>query len=61
MHQVGCSQQAIGAAGLTIFKAMIDPDVPAAVRLRTAGWAFDHAIKGIELEFESRFSEFGTA
>ena len=43
-------QQATGAASLTILKLMVDPNVPAAVRLRAADCVFDHAAKGIEIE-----------
>jgi hypothetical protein len=43
-------QQAMGAAGTTILKLMMDPNVPAAVRLRAAEAVFAQAIKGIEVE-----------
>jgi len=43
-------QQALGAAGTTILKLMMDTNVPAAVRLRAAESVFAQAIKGIEIE-----------
>jgi uncharacterized protein with ATP-grasp and redox domains len=43
-------QQATGAASLTILKLMTDPNVPGAVRLRAAGYVFDYAIKGVEID-----------
>ena len=51
-------QQATGAAASTLLKLMVDPNVPAAVRLRAADCIFDHAAKGIEIEdIEERVSE----
>jgi hypothetical protein len=43
-------QQATGAAGVTILKLMMDPNVPPAVKLRAAESVFSLAIKGIETE-----------
>ena len=43
-------QQAAGAAALTMLKLMVDPNVPAAVRLRAADCIFEHAAKGIEMK-----------
>jgi len=38
-------QQASGAAAATFLKLMVDPNVPAAVRLRAADCVFAHAAK----------------
>ena len=55
-------QQATGAASLTILKLMVDPKVPAAVRLRAADCVFDHAAKAIEIEdIEARVTELERA
>ncbi len=64
VHQsVARMQQATGVAGITILKADdINPNVPAAVRLRAAECVFDRAIKGIELEdIEARLTELERA
>lgn len=51
VHQaVARLQQATGIASLTMLKLMVDPNVPAAVRLRAADCVFEHALKGVELE-----------
>jgi hypothetical protein len=51
-------QQSTRAVGITILKLMTDSAVPAAVRLRAAECAFDHAVKAIELEdIQLRVSE----
>ena len=51
-------QQATGAAASTLMKLMVDPNVPAAVRLRAADCIFDHAAKAIEVEdIEARLTE----
>jgi transposase-like protein len=43
-------QQASSAAAATFLKLMVDPNVPAAVRLRAADCVFTHAAKAIEIE-----------
>jgi len=43
-------QQATGAAGMTVLKLMVDPNAPAAVKLRAAECVLNHATKAIELE-----------
>jgi hypothetical protein len=43
-------QQASSAAAATFLKLMVDPNVPAAVRLRAADCVFAHAAKAIEIE-----------
>ena len=43
-------QQATGAASSAVLKLMVDPNVPAAVRLRAAECVLNHAAKGIEME-----------
>ena len=43
-------QHASSAAAATFLKLMVDPNVPAAVRLRAADCVFAHAAKAIELE-----------
>jgi hypothetical protein len=41
---------------------MVDPNVPASVRLRAADGVFTHAVKGIETEdLEARLSELERA
>jgi len=55
-------QQATGAAGTVMLKLMMDPNVPAAVRLRAAECVFDRAFKGVELEdLEERVAELERA
>ena len=43
-------QQAAGAAVSTLLKVMIDPNTPAATRVRAADSVLDHAAKAIEIE-----------
>jgi hypothetical protein len=43
-------QQGMGAAAITMLKRMTDPNVPAAVRLRSSECVFSCGIKGIEVE-----------
>ncbi len=43
-------QQGTSAAATTFLKMMIDPNVPASVRLRAAEAIFTHAAKAIEIE-----------
>jgi transposase-like protein len=43
-------QQSTGAAASTYLKLMVDPNVPAAVRLRAAECVFAQAVKAIEQE-----------
>src|ERR1019366_2878319 len=43
-------QQASSAAAATFLKLMIDPNAPAAVRLRAADLVFTHGAKSIEIE-----------
>jgi len=43
-------QQASSAAAATFLKLMVDPNAPAAVRLRAADLVFTHGAKAIELE-----------
>jgi hypothetical protein len=43
-------QQATGAAVSIVLKLMVDPNVPASVRLRAAEFAVIHSAKAIELE-----------
>ena len=43
-------QQGTSAAATTFLKTMIDPGVPASVRLRAAEAIFNHAVKAIEIE-----------
>jgi hypothetical protein len=63
LHQsVARMQQATGAAASVVLKLMIDPNVPAAVKLRAAECVFDRAFKGVELEdIEDRVSELERA
>src|SRR5712692_7293140 len=50
--------QAAGAAVGTLVKVMVDPNSPAAARVRAADSVLDHAAKAIELEdIEARVSE----
>ena len=42
--------QGTGAAAATMLKLMVDPSVPASVRLRAADCVFTHAKNAIELE-----------
>jgi hypothetical protein len=42
--------QGTGAAAATMLKLMVDPNVPASVRLRAADCVFTHAKNNIELE-----------
>src|ERR1700674_3383031 len=51
-------QQASSAAATTFLKLMVDPNVPASVRLRAADGVFTHAAKAIEIEdLEARLAE----
>ena len=43
-------QQATGASTTTMLKLMVDPNVPASVRLRAAETVYDRSIKAIDLE-----------
>jgi hypothetical protein len=43
-------QQAAGAAATTILKLMVDPTVPASVRIRASECVLNHANKPIEIE-----------
>jgi hypothetical protein len=43
-------QEGTSAAATTFLKTMIDPNVPASVRLRAAEAVFNHAAKAIEIE-----------
>jgi hypothetical protein len=43
-------QQAASAAATTFLKLMVDPSVPAAVRLRAADLVISHGAKAIEIE-----------
>jgi len=43
-------QQGTSAAATTLLKVMIDPSVPASVRVRAADSVLDHAAKAIEIE-----------
>ena len=43
-------EQAVGAAVSTLLKVMIDPNTPAATRVRPADSVLDHAAKAIEIE-----------
>jgi transposase-like protein len=55
-------QQGTTAAATTFLRTMIDPNVPASVRLRAAEAVFNHAIKAIEIEdIEARVSELEQA
>jgi transposase-like protein len=55
-------QQAASAAAATFLKLMVDPNVPAAVRLRAADLVFTHGSKAIEIEdIEARVSELERA
>jgi hypothetical protein len=55
-------QQATSAAAATFLRLMVDPNAPAAVRLRAADLVFTHGAKAIELEdIEARVSELERA
>ena len=43
-------QQATGAASAAVLRLMVDPNAPAAVRLRAAEYVLNHAAKAIESE-----------
>ena len=43
-------QQASSAAVSTLLKVMVDPNTPAASRVRAAGCVLDHATKALEVE-----------
>src|SRR5579863_4026943 len=43
-------QQGTSAAATTLLKTMIDPNMPASVRVRAAEAIFSHAAKAIEIE-----------
>ncbi len=50
LQSVARLQQAAGAAVSTLLKVMVDPNSPAASRVRAADRVLDHAAKAIELE-----------
>ena len=51
-------QQASSAAAATLLKIMVDPNAPAACRIRAADSVLGHAAKAIEIEdIEARVSE----
>jgi hypothetical protein len=55
---VGRLQQGAPAAATTLLKMLVDPNVPASVRVRAAECILNHAIKAIELEdIEARLTE----
>jgi hypothetical protein len=55
-------QQGTSAAATTLLKVMIDPSVPASVRVRAADSVLNHASKAIEIEdIEARLSELERA
>ena len=55
-------QQATGAAVSTLLKFMVDPNAPAASRIRAAACVLDQAAKSIELEdLDMRVSELERA
>ena len=55
-------QQASSAAATTFLKLMVDPNVPAAVRLRASDGVFTHAAKAIQIEdIEARLSDLERA
>ncbi|MEQ1949359.1 MAG: hypothetical protein ABL995_19355 [Bryobacteraceae bacterium] len=55
-------QQASSAAAATFLKLMVDPNAPAAVRLRAADLVFTHGAKAIEIEdIDARVSELERA
>jgi transposase-like protein len=55
-------QQATGAAASIVLKLMVDPSVPASVRLRASEFVVTHAAKAIELEdVEVRVAELERA
>jgi transposase-like protein len=55
-------QQAASAAATTLLKIMVDPNTPAASRVRAADRVLDHAAKAIEIEdIEVRVSELERA
>src|SRR5271169_258888 len=55
-------QQGTSAAATTLLKVMIDPSVPASVRVRAADSIFNHAAKAIEIEeIDARLSELERA
>ena len=55
-------QQATGAASAAVLRLMVDPNAPAAVRLRAAECVLNHAAKAIEVEdIEVRVSELERA
>jgi transposase-like protein len=55
-------QQATGAAASIVLKLMVDPSVPASVRLRASEFVVTHAAKAIELEdIEVRVAELERA
>jgi hypothetical protein len=55
-------QQATGAAAAIVLKLMVDPNVPASVRLRASEFVVTHAAKAIELEdIEVRVAELERA
>ena len=49
-HTIGRLQDAAGAAGTTVLKIMVDPNAPAATRLRAAEIVLDQAAKAGEME-----------
>ena len=55
-------QQAASAAATTLLKIMVDPNAPAASRVRAADSVFEHAAKAMEIEdIEMRVSELERA
>ena len=61
-NQKSPDDRTTGAAASTVMKLMLDPNAPAAVRLRAAECIFGNAIKAIELDdIEARVSELERA
>jgi hypothetical protein len=55
-------QQGTSAAATTLLKTMIDPSIPASVKVRAAEAIFNHAAKAIEIEeIEARVSQLEQA
>jgi hypothetical protein len=55
-------QQAATAAVSTLLKVMVDPNAPAASRVRAAGWVLEHAARAIEVDdIEARVAELERA
>jgi hypothetical protein len=49
-HAIGRLQDAAGAAATTLLKIMVDPNAPAAIRLRAAEVVLEQAAKTFEME-----------